>query len=324
VTDGELYDRKEFKVTVDPRRKRSTGDDSHKFTPDIIPRNYTFNYDLYFPNAKLSTREMREISGMAWYGDNQFMCIQKEEGLVYVLDMDKDEVVERYKIPSTGINMGIAALNSQAFVVKDDGVIYGKIHLDSKDIKTVRRYTYLPQNCNVTGMAFDEKNYRFLILTNAYIKDGKDDKVHKAIYEIHPERVRDSAVLAYGLDVRKLKQLQGNQNSSVAFGNFNRPDPRLKKSEFKPTAIAVHPITNNIYLLSSHMNNNQLVVLHPKDGALLHLQDLDVKIFNKAQGMTFDPKGNLYISSVDKYTLYIPEIFRFDYFGPAEFEEEEE
>jgi len=63
---------------------------------------------------------------------------------------------------------------------------------------------------------------------------------------------------------------------------------------FRPSAIAIHPFTGNVYILSFV---GRLLTSYSPSGILLDIEYLDKKIFSQPEGMCFDEKGNLYIAN---------------------------
>jgi uncharacterized protein YjiK len=81
--------------------------------------------------------------------------------------------------------------------------------------------------------------------------------------------------------------------------------------DLAPSAIAIHPITEQLFITSSV--GKVLMVLNP-DGRIDHLQRLDKKLYAQPEGMTFDSDGTLYISTEKKKSAsalsdgYAPEV----------------
>ena len=68
-----------------------------------------------------------------------------------------------------------------------------------------------------------------------------------------------------------------------------------KDMVFSPSGIAIQPQTKNIYILSSV--GKILLVLDKLGKKILTIQALEKKITKQPEGITFDKKGTLYISS---------------------------
>ena len=67
-----------------------------------------------------------------------------------------------------------------------------------------------------------------------------------------------------------------------------------KNTSFQPSGIAIHPITNHIYMIATA--GKLLVVLSP-EGEILGVEELDKDELKQPEGITFDQQGNMYISN---------------------------
>ena len=71
-----------------------------------------------------------------------------------------------------------------------------------------------------------------------------------------------------------------------------------EKLSFNPSAIAVHPVTHDIYILTTRDNKGMAVFSH--DGVLKSYQTIDKDLMQQPEGICFSPDGKLYISSEGK------------------------
>ena len=77
----------------------------------------------------------------------------------------------------------------------------------------------------------------------------------------------------------------------------------------QPSAIAVHPITKNYYILSAI--SNSLVVMD-RNNEIKHVKRLSKKKFEQPEGLTFTSNGDLFISSEGQKKK--ARIYKFKYF----------
>jgi uncharacterized protein YjiK len=68
-------------------------------------------------------------------------------------------------------------------------------------------------------------------------------------------------------------------------------EPNLK---FRTSAIAINPISKKLFLLSA---TDHLLFIFNVDGKVEHIEQLNPKLFNKAEGITFLENGDLIISN---------------------------
>jgi len=95
---------------------------------------------------------------------------------------------------------------------------------------------------------------------------------------------------------------------------INRLVPYLdteKHDYFSPSGIAVHPLSGDIYVISTALK--RLVVLDYKSGKLKFAQRLDKKILPQPEGISFDTAGNLLLSSEGKQGEGL--LLKFDFTG---------
>ncbi len=78
----------------------------------------------------------------------------------------------------------------------------------------------------------------------------------------------------------------------LAFFNISDGDV-----SFQPSAIAIHPITGNLYILASV---GKSLAVFSKQGKMLSLVRLNSKIHAQPEGICFSPDGTLYIVNEGK------------------------
>ena len=69
---------------------------------------------------------------------------------------------------------------------------------------------------------------------------------------------------------------------------------RPKSAKFKPSGACVNPVTGELYIISSV---NKLLVVADRQGGIKRIYNLDPKVFNHPEGITFTPDGSLFISN---------------------------
>jgi hypothetical protein len=95
----------------------------------------------------------------------------------------------------------------------------------------------------------------------------------------------------YSFDVQAIKKFANDKDGNVHAGSKKKGEAGDIK--FLPSAIALHPITKDLYLISAV--DHLLFVF--EDGSLKHIEKLDHKIFNQPEGITFLKNGDMLISN---------------------------
>jgi uncharacterized protein YjiK len=80
--------------------------------------------------------------------------------------------------------------------------------------------------------------------------------------------------------------------SIKALGKEEKMDKLLS-----PSAIAIHPKTRQLYVLSATSN---LLLVADLNGKIINMVSLDKELFKQPEGITFTPDAKLYISNEGK------------------------
>jgi uncharacterized protein YjiK len=161
----------------------------------------------------------------------------------------------------------------------------------------VNKYaTALSGKNDAEGLAYDPVNKNLLIACKEYpFIEEKKGGGFKAIYSFNLEtRMIDlKPFLLISLDtVRYYQDYNTMTRLGVEIQAFL--DPSGADATFKPSGIAIHPVTGNVFILGAV--GNLLLVLSGK-GEMLALIKLRPKIFPQPEGICFSPDGTLYISN---------------------------
>ena len=140
--------------------------------------------------------------------------------------------------------------------------------------------TFLSKKNNAEGLCYDPVTKKLLIA-------NKDDSGLK------DEKKSSKAVYSFDMALQKLDTspflVIKEKNFETMVGN---------KIKFNPSAIAVHPETNDIYILSTR--DTKCMAVFSRDGKLKSFQLIDEDLMPQPEGICFSPEGVLYISSEGK------------------------
>lgn len=220
--------------------------------------------------------ELAEISGMAFLGEEKIVGVQDEKGVLYVYNLSTQVLEKQIQFGPNGDYEGVALNEDTAYVLRTDGTIFVvQDYLTTAEVSEIK--TMLTVKEDPEGLCYDQKNNRLLIAIKG---DDPREEGSKAIYAIDLSQQDSEAVSVFQVDL-----------SDAVFKEVKEDD---LQDTFKPSEINVHPETGQIYLLEGQ--NPKLLILDEK-GSPQELMILDEKDFPQAEGLTFDPNGNIYISN---------------------------
>lgn len=253
-------------------------------------------YDLSKPNASWSLPEsLREISGLIDINENTFACVQDENGILFIYDISKNEVVNQYKFNIDGDYEGITRIGETMYILRSDGTIFEVTNYRDSNFVTTKYETGIPA-MNNEGLCYDPANNRLLIASKGKIAKGAEFKDKRAIYgfDLKTKQLLEEHV--FDIDVETLKQFAIKHNIPL-------PTKARKKNgvmvdepfiKFMTSAISIHPVSKKLYVLSAA---DHLFFIFSENGEIEHMEYLDPIIFNKAEGMTFLENNDMLITN---------------------------
>ncbi len=238
---------------------------------NINHKKIPFNVDK--PEIKIElSKELKEISGLTWY-NGQLGAVQDEAGILYILDCQTGEIAEKVKFSLPGDFEGIEVVGDTFYALASSGTLFSFNKHKPEQVNRIE--TKLSWRNDSEGLAYNRQTNQLLIITKESGSAGDYEVKGKAIY-------------ALSLDDKKL---------------VDKPVAVIKKSElqkfanvekFKPSAIAIDPLTQDVYILASA---GKLLVVLSRDYKIKAVVKLSAKIYAQPEGICFSPDGDLFISN---------------------------
>ncbi len=267
-------------------------------------------YDLKHPDAEIILPDtLREVSGLTLLDDSTFACIQDENGILFLYDLVNLQLREQKPFHIDGDYEGITRVGNTLYILRSDGVLFEIPDLQSPDSAVTRWETGIPANNN-EGLCYDAANRSLLIACKGKIGKGAALKDQRVVYGFDLTTKTLTPEPIYVFDVRHV----------IAFArhhHLNLPEKKRKKKgatfsepviRFRTSAIGIHPLTRQLYLLSAA---DHLLFIYDMSGTLVHLEQLDPVLFNKAEGITFFDNGDMLITNEGQGNK--PTVLRFNY-----------
>lgn len=279
----------------------NSGTSNEHETSEIVSSAADLPYDMADPDKKYTLpKSLSEVSGLAYYRDNEILCVQDEKANVYTFNLEREDVTSTYDFGKKGDYEDIALAGSTVYVIRSDGRIYEIDDFLSKDPDVKDHKTILSGKNNTEGLAFDPGSNALLIACKESPATDKDKpyKGYRAVYRFDLE---DKDLVKEPFILVELDKLDIHRKIS-SFRDFSlRIALRLhlieSKTSFYPSAIAIHPVSGQFYLLSS---KGKVLIILDRKGNVLHVEDLDPKVFRQPEGICFSPAGDMFISNEGK------------------------
>src|SRR6185312_1296711 len=245
-----------------------------------------YHYDLKNPGHTWKLPEgLVEVSGNTWIDKDHLILIEDTHPNLYLIKTDDKKAVLEKTIPFQKDEKDkfdiedVTIVNDVVYALWSHGILFKISNWNSRpEIKEIE--TSLSKKNNTEGLCYDPvtKNLLIACKDNSGLKDEK--KSAKAVYRfnIGTDKIEEKPFLViHKDDFEKLAK---------------------DKISFNPSAIAVHPVTHNIYLLSTR--DNKCMAVYNRQGQLISFQSIDANLMPQPEGICFSPDGKLFISSEGK------------------------
>lgn len=266
------------------------------FRPALASGVDSLPYNLESPSVviNLVSEELKEISGLSPTREPGIFCtIADEKGEILFIDGNGGGVIlQRVLFREKGDFEGVEEVGKCLYAMKSNGDVYEIGCWKEGTPQTTVYKTTLTKTDDVEGLGYDERRNALLIAC----KGDPDSSYQRKIYafDLKTKQLSDKPV--FKIDVLEVNRL-------IPYNDDDKPH------FFSPSGIAVHPISGDVYVISSALK--RMLVLDYQTGKIRWAHRLDKKLLPQPEGISFDPAGNLYLSSEGKKGEGL--LLRFDY-----------
>jgi uncharacterized protein YjiK len=252
------------------------------------------SYALAAPALKLALPPaLTEVSGVTALSETELACVQDEDGVVFLYDLRQRRITRRIPFGPPGDYEDVASVGSRLFVLRSDGALF-EIR-DHTGAPRVTTHTVRLPTADNEGLCLDARNRRLLIAAKSRLGKGKGRKDERAIFAFDPEKAaaRPAPVLLF--DVAAIHAFAERQRRQVeAPGKPGGKGQSRAALRFMPSAVAVHPHTGEIFVLSAA---DRALATFDAAGRVTAFAPLDPGMFRQPEGITFQANGDLVITN---------------------------
>jgi len=262
-------------------------DVSSTFDFNLIQKNKTYqkaNYSLHNPSyVSHMPKLLREISGIVITDNNTIFCVQDELGTVFEYDLKEEKIISSHRFTDIGDFEDLAINKQTIYILRSDGNIF----IYDLNNKTSISQAMLQTNSLDNEGLFYQDGYLYLACKEAEVTSSENTR------------------MIYRTPVNHLDEMEAfleiDNDEIETFVKDNYPEIDLKSFEFNPSALAFHPFTKELYVLSA---SDRFIAIF-KNKNLHNVFPLSSEIYYQPEGLSFDDKGNMYISSEGDKKGYI-------------------
>lgn len=240
---------------------------------------------------------LREVSGITLLDSVTVLCIQDELGIVFSYNFKTKETENFHRFTDKGDFEDITIAGYTVSVLRSDGAIFS---FDINNRQNNKHVALAVTSLDIEGLFYNpDDNFFYLASKEAEVfKNGKE--IYRPIYR-YLNNNKYELETYFEINTKEINQA------------LTEHYPGLVKNEvrFNPSAIAFHPITKSIYVLSA---NDRMLAEYNSDKELIQVYPLPAEQFYKPEGLMFGKDGTLYISNEgDKTGLIKGDILEFNY-----------
>jgi len=262
-------------------------------------------YSINEPQGMLEMPvDLKEISGLTLSPGGEHLCaINDEQGIIYFINKSTGEVDRQVRFHGQGDYEGIETVGNKIYVIKSTGTVYEISELEKEEVKPKKSKYILKKPNDSEGLAFDEKNNRLLVACKSASCFHESCLIHtckttRAIYALNLETNKFDPEPVFEINLTELQAFLKKNKSADELEIFNKFI--ILENDFipfHPSALAIHPQSRDLYILSS---KGKTMMILSSSGKIIALEKLDKKIHTQPEGIVFDKDGTLYISNEGK------------------------
>jgi hypothetical protein len=273
--------------------------------PAACQRPASLPYDLARPDRTfLLPGKLREISALTCVDEHTIACVQDEKGTLFVIDVRDGQLRGSHRFGPKGDYEGLARASDGYYVLRSDRTLLRLVPRGTSFAIAETIALDIPRH-DLEGLCFDPARGILLVAPKDVARPEPDADGGLPGKAARRELKNERVLWGFDLKTRELlaepvlrlsvptivAQAGDSEELPSREDKKGRPRPDL---ELRFSCVAVHPQTNDIWLLSSA---DHLLLVVNRAGALQHLHRLDAKVFPKPEGMTFLPDGSFVLSS---------------------------
>jgi uncharacterized protein YjiK len=237
--------------------------------------NVLLDYDLGSPDTVIVLpRRLREISGLSLEGDSVLVGVQDERGRLYGISARNGEIVSESDFGGAGDYEAVEIVGGDVWIARSNGDLYVRSYATGDRARRIR--TPLSARDDVESLAWSRRDQKLLIAA----KERLDKNRNRVLFAF------DVASETLDEEVWGTISLK-DVSTMLGIG-------RRAALKFKPSAAAMHPVTGELFVVSSAL---PAIAVLDTTRRLSACVSLDKELLPQPEGIAFSSQGILYLAS---------------------------
>ena len=234
-------------------------------------------YDITKPENTELGNKLREISGICWVNDSLMLANNDEAGKIFAINLKdmKDFTYRNVEFGKKEDYEDIVRVDSSIYLLISTGQIVEVTgYTNEENIQSTIVATIGGKDNEFESLYYDPSIHSLIMLCKNCNKEK--DKIRSAFrFDLATKTLIDTPYFTIDLDIIR-KKLDDS------------------RAEFRPSAAAIHPVQNKLYIVSSI---GKLMVVTDTKGKVQQTIPISPIMFPQPEGITFAANGDMYISN---------------------------
>ena len=243
---------------------------------------------------------IESFSDITFLDSTILICLQKDKNSLILFDLYSNQVSSPLNINLPNKINDLSRIDSTIILLDDESRIH--FLLPPYDSSSLFKESDILGSWKSSATCIHESTKRMFILTQNNF--DVDNPVSNSIYtyNIYKRKLNEKAL--FDISISDIELFALENNITIPKNKLRDFNDTVSQFIFNPIAMAVHPKTNEIYILSSE---NRSIVVFNQFGEVADIKILDEKLLSNPTAITFHSSGDLLISNSD---LMSPAIVR--------------
>ena len=251
-------------------------------------------YNLSAPDrVNILPKKLKEISGITEIDSSRIACIQDEQEIVFIYDLNSGQIISRSDYGYKGDYEGIARVDSTLYILRSDGMLTEIINFNSDKFVRSTFSSGIPWKDN-EGICYDPTTNYLLVTTKEIPRKGSGNRDKRFIYGFDLTLNRPVPEPVFTIDLSVIDSFALANTIKVPTKDKKKGKNKEPDIRFQVSDLAIHPITGKLFLLSSA---DKLLFVFNTKNEIEYIGRLNADLFIQPEGITFMKNGDMYISN---------------------------